>query len=142
MRLRQYVMNVQLGNAVQLKILLKLNFTMITICVSYVVRALLVMSLYDDIPQSYVHAMKGAWQYPVWIPLTQWIPFLFCSFCLVNEMKFHGVGKDRGGGSKTASQEKSENFNGDNDEETGGSRNGGGQAEASGGPSAWNSNFN
>jgi hypothetical protein len=97
LRLRQYVMNVQLGNAVQLRILLKLNFTMIMICASYVVRAILVMSLYQDIPQPYVHALHWTWQYPIWMPLTQWVPFVLCSFCLVNEMKFHGVGK---GGAK------------------------------------------
>lgn len=92
LRLRQYVMNVKLGGAVQLRILLKLNFTMFMICASYTMRAILVLSIYDDIPHPYQHTMHPTWQYPVWMPLTQWVPFLLCSFCLVNEMKFHNAG--------------------------------------------------
>ena len=92
-RLRHYVMNVQLGSTTQLRVLFKLNFTMIIICASYTMRALLVMSLYNDIPQSYVSVMDETWHYPLWMALTQWVPFLLCSFCLVNEMKFKGLGK-------------------------------------------------
>lgn len=93
LRLRQYVMNVQLGNEIQLRILMKLTFTMFMICASYTARAILVMSLYEDIPSGYQHTIKVLWPYSIWVPLTQWIPFVVCSFCLVNEMRFHGVGK-------------------------------------------------
>lgn len=93
LRLREYVMNVQLGNEIQIRILMKLNFTMFMICASYTARAILVMSLYEDIPEAYEHAIKIFWPYCIWVPLTQWIPFVVCSFCLVNEMRFHGVGK-------------------------------------------------
>jgi hypothetical protein len=95
LRLRHYVMNVKLGGAVQLRILLKLNFTMFMICASYTMRAILVMSLYEDVPHAYRSAMHGAWPYAIWMPLTQWVPFLLCSFCLVNEMKFHNAGGKR-----------------------------------------------
>ena len=92
-KLRQYVKNVQLGSAIQVRILMKLNFTMFIICASYVVRALLVMSLYNEIPADYIHAFRIVQYYPTWMILTQWIPFVLCSFCLINEMRFHGIGK-------------------------------------------------
>lgn len=93
LRLRQYVMNVQLGNEIQIRILMKLNFTMFMICASYTARAIFVLSLYEGIPADYQRAIKIFWPYSIWVPLTQWIPFVACSFCLVNEMRFHGVGK-------------------------------------------------
>jgi len=92
-KLRQYVMNVQLGSAIQIRILMKLNFTMFIICASYVVRAILVMSLYNQVPADYIHAFRIVQYYPTWMVLTQWIPFVLCSFCLINEMRFQGVGK-------------------------------------------------
>jgi hypothetical protein len=100
LRLRSYVMKVQLGSAVQDRVLLKLTFTMFMICASYSVRAVLVMSLYNDMPATYSDDFN--WQYVLWLPITQWIPFVLCSFCLINEMCFQGNSKAPGNdGSKT-----------------------------------------
>jgi len=52
------------------------------------VRALLLLSLFDRMPQSYQRAFQSTWHYSVWVPITQWFPYVFCSFCLVDQMKF------------------------------------------------------
>jgi hypothetical protein len=92
-QLQAYIRNVQLGSATQLKIIRKLNFTMILIATTYGVRAMLVLSLYGQMPPPYIDAFKPARDYPVWLLLTQWMPYVVCSFSLVNSMRFKEEGK-------------------------------------------------
>jgi hypothetical protein len=94
--LQRHVMKVQFGTKTQRRFLLQLNFLMIFITCSYAIRAILVLSLFDSMPQSYVDAFNGVGSYAVWLPLTQWLPFVFCSFCLVNNMRFKGGGTSSG----------------------------------------------
>jgi hypothetical protein len=91
-RLQRHVMKVQFGTATQRRFLLQLNFLMIFITCSYAIRAILVLTLFDGMPNSYADAFKGVGSYALWLPLTQWLPFVFCSFCLVNNMRFKGGG--------------------------------------------------
>jgi hypothetical protein len=91
--LADYIRNVQLGSATQIKIIRKLNFTMMLIATTYGVRAMLVLSLYGQMPTAYINAFKPARDYPVWLFLTQWLPYVLCSFSLVNSMRFKEEGK-------------------------------------------------
>lgn len=91
--LQRHVMSVGLGGTTQIKILMQLNFTMLFISVTYIMRSLLVLSLYDDMPYPYKHAMEPLRSnFLLWLIWTRWLPTVFCSFCLVNEMRFKGVG--------------------------------------------------
>eukprot|EP01032_Pedospumella_encystans_P024576 gene24576-27793_t len=53
------------------------------------------MSLYGAMPNSYKRLFDPVGSYPYWLPLTQWLPFVFCSFSLVYMMRFKGGGADR-----------------------------------------------
>lgn len=93
--LQRHVMSVGLGGTTQIKILMQLNFTMLLISVTYIMRSLLVLSLYDDMPYPYRHAMQPLRaSFLLWLIGTRWLPTVFCSFCLVNEMRFKGVGNN------------------------------------------------
>lgn len=91
-RLQRHVVNVQLGTATQRKFLVQLNFLMILITISYGIRAVLVLTLFDYMPQSFKSFSGPVAYYPFWLPLTQWLPYVFCSFCLVANMRFKGGG--------------------------------------------------
>lgn len=91
--LQRHVMSVGLGGTTQIKILMQLNFTMLLISVTYIMRSLLVLCLYDDMPYPYKHAFQPLRSsFLLWLIWTRWLPTVFCSFCLVNEMRFKGVG--------------------------------------------------
>jgi hypothetical protein len=93
LRLQYYVMKVRLNTAIQLKFLVQLNFVMLLITCSYFLRALLVMSLFDQMTHSYKVTFDGISKaYYLWILLTQWLPYVLCSFCLVYTMRFKGGG--------------------------------------------------
>lgn len=92
-QLQAYVRNVQLGTATQVKIIRKLNITMILIATTYGVRAMLVLSLYGKMPNDYIHTFKPTQYYPLWVILTQWMPYILCSYSLVNSMRFKEEGK-------------------------------------------------
>lgn len=93
LRLEQHVMKAQLPSNNLTKIFLNLNITMFVICSSYILRAILILSLYSCIPAAYANAMSSTWHYVIWIPLTQWFPYVVCSFCLVEQMRFRPVEK-------------------------------------------------
>jgi len=92
-RLAAYVRNAHLGTVTQMKIIRKLNFTMILIATTYGVRAMLVLSLYNNMPDPYTDAFEPTQYYPVWMILTQWMPYILCSYSLVNSMRFKEEGK-------------------------------------------------
>lgn len=55
---------------------------------SYFLRALLLLSYWDKIPDSYADSFQYfSEHYPIWMPLTQWFPFIVCSTCLIFVMK-------------------------------------------------------
>lgn len=92
-QLQTYVRNVHLGTATQVKIIRKLNLTMMLIATTYGVRAMLVLSLYGKMPSGYIDAFKPTQYYPLWVILTQWLPYILCSYSLVNSMRFKEEGK-------------------------------------------------
>lgn len=87
-RLEEHVFKAQLSSTTLKKIFWNLNLTMLTICASYTLRAILVISLYKSIPTTYADALSPTWHYVIWIPLTQWFSYVVCSFCLVEQMRF------------------------------------------------------
>ena len=92
-RLQDYVRSVHLGTVTQMKIIRKLNFTMMLIATTYGMRAMLVLSLYKHMPQPYIDVFQPTHYYPVWMILTQWLPYIVCSYSLVNSMRFKEEGK-------------------------------------------------
>jgi len=89
--LQRYVMNVGLGGGTRNRVLMQLNLTMFLIAATYMYRSLLVLSLYDPIPQQYKDAMHPIRSsFFLWLLGTRWLPAVVCSFCLVNEMRFKG----------------------------------------------------
>lgn len=91
-RLQQHVIKVHLANDTQRRFLLQLNFLMLFITCSYALRAVMVLSLFDPMPAVYKDAFLPVGAYALWLPMTQWLPFVFCSFCLVHNMRFKGAG--------------------------------------------------
>ena len=90
-QLQQHVVRVKLDTPMLNKILFNLNVTMFVISASYIMRALLVLSLYAPMPNSYSSQFEPFYHYSVWIPITQWFPYWFCSLCLVEQMRFKPV---------------------------------------------------
>ena len=85
-RLQQYVVRVKLGTKAQLRILLHLNITTAFILVCYFARALLVLRLFTAVPSTYKSGLSCS--YAVWLLGTRWMPYIFCSYCLMYGMRF------------------------------------------------------
>eukprot|EP01038_Epipyxis_sp_PR26KG_P008937 gene8937-12052_t len=83
-RLQKYVMKVQLGFEKEISFLVRLNITMLIIVISYLLRGVFVLGL--ALPQPYRRTL--ACKYGAWLLLTRWIPHIFCSFCLINLMRY------------------------------------------------------
>ena len=91
--LQRHVVSVGLRGSTQFRIFVRLNITMFIIIVTYIMRSLLVLTLFEDMPHEYVrffHPMRK--NFFLWLLWTRWLPCIFCSFCLMNEMRFKGVG--------------------------------------------------
>lgn len=93
-----------------IRILMHLNLTMFLIVATYGLRALLVLTLYSGMSSYYKKAFEPiSGVYISWIITTRWMPSVFCSLCLVNEMKRHGPNSssDSSGGNGSNTQFKS-----------------------------------
>uniref|UniRef100_A0A7S3HJ51 Transmembrane protein n=1 Tax=Spumella elongata TaxID=89044 RepID=A0A7S3HJ51_9STRA len=89
--LQRYVVSVGLGGSTQRRVLMRMNLTMFLIAASYFYRSLLVLSLYDPMPQQYKDAMHPIRSnFFLWLLGTRWLPAVVCSFGLVNAMRLHG----------------------------------------------------
>lgn len=85
-KLLLYVRKVKLGTSNEVKILIRLNITMLIIWTSYTARSVMAISnsaLLFDRPSWY-------FDYTIWILMNRWLPYIFCSFCLIREMSFTG----------------------------------------------------
>lgn len=110
--LQRHIVSVGLRGSTQFRILVQLNITMFIIVVTYIVRSLLVLCLYGPMPDSYVrlfHPMRKS--FFLWLLWTRWLPCVFCSLCLVHEMRFKGSGS-HGGASGPPSATGSDNGRG------------------------------
>lgn len=87
-RLQLHVTRARLGLKTELRFLLYMNVTMGVIMFSYLARALFVLRLVPFMPDSYNNTFKVS--YLVWILSTRWLPYIFCSFCLVSMMRASG----------------------------------------------------
>jgi hypothetical protein len=88
-RLQLYVMRVRLEGAKEIRFLFHLNITLFIILATYLSRSLMVLRLFVLVSEEYKNAFKSS--YFVWILVTRWLPYIFCSFCLINEMRFTGA---------------------------------------------------
>jgi hypothetical protein len=87
-RLQLYVRCAKLGLFTELRFLLHMNVTMAIITVTYLVRALFILRLLFFTTKSYKEAFASS--YFVWLICTRWLPYVFCSFCLVYTMRASG----------------------------------------------------
>jgi len=82
---------------------------MFLIVATYGLRAILVMTLYSGMPSYYKKALLPiSGTYISWIITTRWMPSVFCSLCLVNEMKRHGPNSTSSNTSGTHTQAKAD----------------------------------
>jgi hypothetical protein len=88
LRLERHVLKRNLDGTALGRILFNMNLTMFIIASSYIVRALLLLSLYAPTPKAYTSVFSTTWHYSVWIPVTQWFAYWFCSLCLVEQMRY------------------------------------------------------
>ncbi len=88
-RLQQYVMRVKLEGAKEIRFLFHLNVTLLIILATYLSRSLMVLRLFSWMSPAYTRAFSCS--YFVWMLVTRWLPYIFCSFCLINEMRFTGA---------------------------------------------------
>eukprot|EP01040_Poterioochromonas_malhamensis_P026064 gene26064-32677_t len=73
-----------------------MNVTMVIITSTYMARALLTLQFVTFLPSNFRSALKTT--YFVWLLCTRWLPYIFCSFCLIVMMRASGeeVAKRRG----------------------------------------------
>lgn len=88
-RLQRYVLKSGLNFQILIKFIFSLNLTMLLITSSYFARAIMIYQLVIFIPSEAQITIK--YTYFVWIFMTRWLPNIFCSFCLVNMMRFSGA---------------------------------------------------
>jgi hypothetical protein len=109
LQLRSFLIKVQLDIAVLRKVLLRLNWTLFLICSSYLIRALLVLSRYKHGPTRFRGDLEETWHYVIWVPITQWFPYLLCSLFLVGQMKAK-TGGTAGAATAAAARQQNSSF--------------------------------
>lgn len=87
-RLQLHVRRAKLGIITEIRFLLHMNITMAIIAFTYLGRAILILRLVTFLPHDY-HEGLGT-SYFVWLVCTRWLPYIFCSFCLVVMMRASG----------------------------------------------------
>ncbi|RYY84605.1 hypothetical protein EON63_08920 [archaeon] len=88
-RLQNHIVQAKLGFHSLVKVIFTLNITMIIIAATYLARAILILRLVYFMPKGYRDAMDT--EYYVWVICTRWLPYNFCSFCLIYSMKSSGA---------------------------------------------------
>jgi hypothetical protein len=84
-RLQVYIVNVCFRPADERKILFTINVVLFTILCSYLLRAIMVVSLYTDYHTHTLHFLN--YSYIGWVIGTRWIPYIMCSYLLIFLMK-------------------------------------------------------
>jgi hypothetical protein len=84
-RLQMYVVDVRFRRADERKILFTINVVLFAILCSYLLRAVMVISLYTDYHTRTLHFLN--YSYIVWVVCTRWIPYVFCSYLLIFLMR-------------------------------------------------------
>lgn len=79
-RLQIYIRNVQLRPEAEGKIVMVINMIMLTVCLSFVTRAVLTGL------RSYYENLNGI-SYAVYALGTRWLPYIFCSFLLIHILR-------------------------------------------------------
>jgi hypothetical protein len=80
-RLQLYVMRVCFRPEAERRIIFMVNLVMLAVLLSYLLRAVMVLSLSVDYCGFYIC------NYVVWMIGTRWLPYLFCSFLLIYIMR-------------------------------------------------------
>lgn len=95
-RLQTYVRQAKLGFKTEVRFLFHMNVTMVVIASTYIARGVFVLQLVSFLPNSFRSSLRVS--YFVWLLCTRWLPYIFCSFCLIVMMRASGeeVAKRRG----------------------------------------------
>lgn len=79
-KLQLHVMSIGLAGDTQRRLLVQLNIVLTAVVLSYLTRAVLVLSLAYDAPTVLKHAVSK--QFFPWTLATRWLPHIICSMCL------------------------------------------------------------
>jgi hypothetical protein len=83
-----YVRQVKLGLRTEIRFLVHMNITMAVITSTYLARGVLILQLVAFLPESFRSRLKTS--YFVWLLCIRWLPYIFCSFCLIAMMRASG----------------------------------------------------
>lgn len=91
-----YVLKAKLDYKIIKKIFLHLNITIFIIVTCYATRGIMMFKIISFIDSGFKDKLN--FSYTVWILGTRWLPYIFCSFCLVSMMRTAGadIGKEKG----------------------------------------------
>jgi hypothetical protein len=87
-RLQMYVRQAKLGLRTEIRFLVHMNITMAVITSTYLARGVLILRLVAFLPESFRSRLETS--YFVWLLCTRWLPYIFCSFCLIAMMRASG----------------------------------------------------
>eukprot|EP01039_Chlorochromonas_danica_P011668 gene11669-13081_t len=88
-RLQSHVVQAKLNLSAVIRVLFYLNITMFIICASYLVRGVFILRFVYFLPDEYEVAFEMP--FSIWLLCTRWIPYVFCSFCLIASMRSSGA---------------------------------------------------
>jgi hypothetical protein len=108
-KLQLYVRKVKLDSAKELRFLFHLNITMSIIVLTYLTRGIFVLRLFYGMPDWYVN--KLGCSYVAWLVYTRWLPYIFLSLCLINEMRISGSNSSGDANPKTSLMRRAEHSN-------------------------------
>jgi hypothetical protein len=89
MRLQKHVVDAKFAFKTVIRVLCVQTIIMLIIALSYLARALLILRLVYFMPGNYFTTF--ACSYAVWLLCTRWLPYIFCSFCLIASMRSSGA---------------------------------------------------
>lgn len=94
LRLQNYVTKEQLGVKLiltpkQHQVLINWTFINVLLTCSYFLLVIIILSQWESMPSSYIRAFEPiSNHYYIWLPLAQWLQFIFCSFCQIKGMQY------------------------------------------------------
>ena len=94
LKLHFYVIKEQVGvklvlSSKQYRVLIYWNLINFILTCSYFFMVLILLGQWNKMPSSYIDDFQRInGHYDVWIPLSQWLPLIFCSFCQIKGMQY------------------------------------------------------
>jgi len=94
LKLHFYVIKEQVGmklvlSSKQYRVLIYWNLINLLLTCSYFLFVLIILGQWNKMPSLYIDDFQGInGHYDIWVPLTQWLPFIFCNFCQIKGMQY------------------------------------------------------